>query len=117
MNNKLSPEQSGQLYEVEPNHLLTKEYPNLYIIPMLHNVDLHKTENVPLVAINFSTDNIYLSKGEIMGFMQSQYLDISEIMTEVSMGPSPISLEEGDDTEDPQKQSKEDTFETMKKSL
>ena len=56
MNNNLSPEQSGQLYEVEPNYLLTNEYPNLYIIPMLCNVGLHKTENVPLVAINFLTE-------------------------------------------------------------
>ena len=68
INNNLSPEQSGHLYEIEPNYLLTNEYPNLCIIPMIHNVDLHKTENVPLVVINLLTDNIYLSKGEIMGF-------------------------------------------------
>ena len=71
VNNNLSPEQCGHLYEIVPNYLLTNEYPNLYIIPMIHNVDLHKTENVPLVVINISTDNIYLSEGEIMGFMQS----------------------------------------------
>ena len=53
VNNNLKPEQSGQLYEIEPNYLLTKEYPNLYIIPMIHNVDVHKIENVPLVVINF----------------------------------------------------------------
>ena len=62
VNNNLNPEQSGHLYEIEPNYLLTNEYPNLYIIPMIHNADLHKTENVPLVVINFLTDNIYLSK-------------------------------------------------------
>ena len=72
VNNNLSPEQSGHLYEIEPNYLLTNEYPNLCIIPMIHNVDLQRTENVPLVVINFLTDSIYLSKGEIMGFMQSQ---------------------------------------------
>ena len=52
INNNLSPKQSGQLYEIEPNYLLTNEYPNLYIIPMIHNVDIHKTENVPLAVIN-----------------------------------------------------------------
>ena len=52
-NNNLKPEQSRQLYEIEPNYLLTEEYPNLYIIPMIHNVDVHKTENVLLVVINF----------------------------------------------------------------
>ena len=71
VNNNLNPEQSGQLYEIEPNYLLTNEYPNLCIIPMIHNVDIHKTEDVPLVVINLSTDSVYLSKGEIIGFMQS----------------------------------------------
>ena len=61
VNNNLKPELSGQLYEIEPNYLLTEEYPNLYIIPMMHNVDVHKTENVPLVVINFLTDSVYLS--------------------------------------------------------
>ena len=67
VNNNLNPEQSGQLYEIEPNYLLTNENPNLYIIPMIHNVDIHKTEDVPLVVVNVSTDSVYLSKGEIMG--------------------------------------------------
>ena len=57
---------------------------------MIHNVDLHKTENVPLVVINFLTNGIYLSKGEIMGFMQNQALDTSEIVTETSTEPSPF---------------------------
>ena len=53
VNNNLSQEQSGHLYEIKPNYLLTNEYSNLCIIPMKHNVDLHKTRNVPLVVINF----------------------------------------------------------------
>ena len=100
MNNNLTQEQSGHLYENEPNYLLTNEYPNLYIVPTIHNVDLNKSENVLLVVINFSADNIYLPKGEIMGFMQSQSLDISEIVTETSTEPSSISLDEDDDTEE-----------------
>ena len=74
VSNDLKPEQSGYLYQIEPNYLLTEEYPNLYIIPMIHNVDIHKTEDIPLVVINFLTDSVYLSKGEIMGFMQNQLL-------------------------------------------
>ena len=70
------------------------------IVPIIHNVDLHKSENVPLVVINILTDNIYLLKGEIMGFMQCQSLDISEIITETSTEPSSISLDENDDTEE-----------------
>ena len=33
VDNSLSPEQSGHLYEIKPNYLLTNEYPNLYVIP------------------------------------------------------------------------------------
>ena len=64
---------------------------------MIHNVDAHKTENVPLVVINLSSDEIYLSKGETMGFMQKSIIGyISEIMTETSTGPSPIIFEDDD---------------------
>ena len=63
---------------------------------MIHNVDVHKTENVPLVVINFSCDDVHLLKGDTMGYMQNQLLDISEIMTETSTEPSPIISEEDD---------------------
>ena len=102
--NNLRPEQSGQMYEIEPHYFLTEEYPNLYIIPMMHNVDIHKTEKVPLVVINFLTDNIYLLKQEIMGFMQDQSLNISKVVAETSTEPSPILLEEDDDIEGLQEQ-------------
>ena len=92
----LEPDQSGQIYEVEPSQCLIEEYPNLCIIPMIHNVEVHKTENVPLVVINLSNDDVYLLKGEVMGFMQNQSLDKSEIVTETSMEPSPIELEDED---------------------
>ena len=36
VNNDLEPKQSGQIYEIEPNYFLTEEYPNLYIVPMIH---------------------------------------------------------------------------------
>ena len=46
--NNLEPEQSGQIYEVEPGQCLIEEYPNLCIIPMIHNVDVHKTKECTL---------------------------------------------------------------------
>ena len=52
-----------------------------------------------------------------MGFMQSQSLDISEIMTETSTEPSPILLEEDYDTEGYDKQKKETTFENTKREF
>ena len=95
--NNLEPDQSGHIYEIEPNQYLNEEYPNLCIIPMIHNVDVHKTENVPLVIINLSNDDVYLLNAEIMGFMQNQSLDISEIVTETSTEPLPIILEDDDE--------------------
>ena len=92
--NNLVPNQSGYIYVIEPNCNLYEKYPNLCVICMIHNVDVHKTENVPLVVINLSSDEIYLSKGRTMGFMQNQSLDISEIMTETSTEPSPIIFED-----------------------
>ena len=117
VNNDLEPKQSGQIYEIEPNYFLTEEYPNLYIVPMIHNVDVHKTENVPLVVINFLADDISLLKGEIMGFMQNQSLDISEIVTETSMEPSPILLEEDNDIEVLQDQKEEIVSESKEKKF
>ena len=47
VNSNLEPEQSGQIYEIEPSCSLSEEYPNLYIVPMMHNADIYKTESVP----------------------------------------------------------------------
>ena len=44
-------------------------------------------------------DDISLSKGEIMGLLQNQSLDVSEIMTETSTELSPIVKEEDNVTE------------------
>ena len=82
------------MYEIEPCGILNEKHPNLCVIPMIHNVDIHKTEHIPLVVINFASDEIYLLKGETMGYMQIQSLDISEIMTETSTEPSSIILED-----------------------
>ena len=114
--NNLDPDQSGYIYEIEPSHNLCEKYPNLCVIPMIHNVDVHKTENVPLVVINLSSDEIYLLKGETMGFMENQSLDISEIMTETSTEPSPIIFED-DDKEILYKQEGEINKENMEKNL
>ena len=93
--NNLDPDQSGYSYKIEPNHNLFEKYPNLCVIPMIHNVDVHKTENVPMVVINLSSDEVYLLKGETIGFMQNQSLDISKIRTGTSTEPSPIIFEDG----------------------
>ena len=104
VNSNLEPKQSGHIYEVKPSIVLSQKYPNVYIVPMIHNVDTYITESVPMVLINFSVDDILFSKGVIMGFLQNQSLDISEIMTETSTEPSPIIIEEDNVTEVSQEQ-------------
>ena len=94
--NNLDPKQSGSLYEIEPCDILKDKYPDLCVIPMIHNVDVHRTEHLPLVVINLASDDAYLSKGETMGFMQKQSFEISEIMTETSTEPSSLIYEEDD---------------------
>ena len=44
--------------------MILDKNPNLWIIPMMHNIDVHRTEYLPLVVINLSPDDISLLKGE-----------------------------------------------------
>ena len=87
VNSELKPEQTGQVYEVQPNEVLSEKYPNIHIVPMIHNVDTYIPDTVPMVLMNFSIDDVSISKGEIVGFLQSQPIDISEIRTETSTEP------------------------------
>ena len=104
VNSDLKPEQSGQMYEVKPSTALSEKYPNVYIVPMIHNVDTYITDNVPMVIINFSIEDVSFSKGEVIGFLQSQPIDILEIMTETSIEPSPIGIGEDNVAEVSQEQ-------------
>ena len=74
--------------------MLSEKYPNVYSVPMIHNVDTYITNNVPMVIINFSIEDVSFSKGEVIGFLQSRPIDILEIMTETSIEPSPIGIGE-----------------------
>ena len=103
---ELGPEQTGHMYEVQPNGELSDKYPNMYVVPMIHNVDTYVPDTVPMVVINFSFEDILISKGEIMGFLQSQFIDISEIRTETSTEPSPIIIGEDKDISQDQEEKK-----------
>ena len=90
MDSPLTKEQSAYLYGIKTNHLLMNEQPKLYIIPTIHKVDVYKPDSVPFVAVYLSLDSIYLPKGDVMGFMHCQSLDVSEIVTETSTEPSTV---------------------------
>ena len=116
IHNNFDPNQSGSLYEIEPCGTLNEKYPNLCVIPMIHNVDVHRTEHLPLVVINFASDDINPSNGETMGFMQIQSIDISEIMTETSTEPLSVMYED-DDKEVLNKQEGEIKKESLEKKF
>ena len=61
---------------------------------MIHNVYVHRTEHLPLVVINFATDDANLLKGETVGFMHILPLEISEIIMETSTEPSSLIYED-----------------------
>ena len=73
----------NQVYEVKPNLLLTNEYPNLVVLPMLHVVQREKHDNIPVALINLNEDEkIFLKKGEILGYLESSPIEITEIVKE-----------------------------------
>ena len=116
IHNDLDPKQSGSLYEIRPNDKLVEKYPNLCIIPMIHNVDVHRNEYLPLVVLNFAIDDINLTKGESMGYMSIQSLEISEIITETSTESLSLMCED-DETKVLDKQGKIDKEEKVEKKF
>ena len=66
--NNLGPHQSGSLYEMVPNDTMKNKHPNVCIIPMIHNVDVHRMDHLPLVIINLATDDIAFLRGRGNGF-------------------------------------------------
>ena len=75
--------QENQVYEVKPNILLTNEYPNLIVFPMLHLVRKEKYKTIPVALINLNEDDtIFLKKGEILGCLEPSPIEVTEIIQE-----------------------------------
>ena len=115
IHNDLNPIQNRSLYEIEPNEVIIEKYPNLCVIPMIHNMDVLRTGHLPLVVINFAMDDIKLLKGESMGYMSIQPIEISEIMTETSTEPSSLVCE--DDEKEVLNMQEEDCVKAEKKFI
>ena len=78
----LEEEDMGQIFNIRPNDLLSDEYPQLQIIPSIHKIDSINNNLTPFLMINLGEDSVYLRKGHVVGFLESECIDISEIMTE-----------------------------------
>ena len=75
----------GGLHKVVPNFLLSDEYPELVLIPMVHNVELTKIECIPYILLNLSEEAIFLRKGKILGHLEKEDITIEEITTETML--------------------------------
>ena len=75
----------GGLHKVVPNFLLSDEYPELVLIPTVHNVEVTKTECIPYVLLNLSEEAMFLRKGEILRHLEREDIIIEEITTETML--------------------------------
>ena len=72
----------GGLYKVVPNFLLSDEYPELVLIPTVHNVEITEMQCIPYILLNFSKEEIFLRKGEILRYLEKEDITVEEITTE-----------------------------------
>ena len=82
----------GGLYKVVPNFLLSDEYPELVLIPTVHNVEITKIECIPYVLLNLSEEEIFLRKGEILGHLEKEDITVEEITTETMFQSENVEL-------------------------
>ena len=73
----------GKFYNVRANSSLEDEYPQLQIVPTLHKVDDTNTTLIPFVMINLGEDYIFLPKGQVVGFLEVECIDVSEIELDI----------------------------------
>ena len=84
VNSSIQQYDVGQVYNVRANSLLEDEYPQLQIIPTLHKVDDTNQTLIPFVMVNLGEDHVFLPKGQVVGFLDPECIDISEIELDVA---------------------------------
>ena len=92
----------GGLHKVVPNFLLSDEYPELVLIPTVHNVEITKIECIPYILLNLSEEAIFLRKGEMLRHSEKEDITIEEITTETMLQNRDMESEKlncGDSTE------------------
>ena len=84
VNSSVHQNDIGQFYNVRANSLLDDECPQLQIVPTLHKVDNASTTLIPFVMINLGEDYIFLPKGQVVGFLDAECIDVSEIELDIA---------------------------------
>ena len=82
----------GGLYKVVPNFLLSDEYPELVLIPTVHNVEITETQCIPYILLNLSKEEIFLRKGEILRHLEKEDITVEEITTETMFQSENVEL-------------------------
>ena len=84
VNSSVHQNDIGQFYNVRANSLLDDEYPQLQIIPTLHKADNTNSTLIPFAMINLGEDYIFLPKGQVVGFLDPECIDVSEIELDIA---------------------------------
>ena len=84
VNSSVHQNDIGQFYNVRTNSLLENEYPQLQIIATLHKVDDTNTTLIPFVMVNLGEDFVFLPKGQVVGFLDAECIDVSEIKLDIA---------------------------------
>ena len=84
VNSSVHQNDIGQFYNVRANSLLEDEYPQLQIVPTLHKVDNTTTTLIPFVMIKLGEDYVFLPKGRVVGFLDAECIDVSEIKRDIA---------------------------------
>ena len=87
LNVKVSPQElkDQHICEVQISNYLQQEHPNLQMVPTIHKIDKVSPEEIPFTVVNISTEEVYIDKGEIMGYLTPQEIDISEVQVEATL--------------------------------
>ena len=72
--------------------MLSDEYPELVLIPTIHNVDISETQCIPYVLLNLSEEEIFLRKGEILRHLEKEEITVEEITTETMLQGEDMEL-------------------------
>ena len=60
------------------------QYLQLQIIPTLHKVDDTNHNLIPFVMVNLGEDPIFLPKSQVVGFLDLECIDVSEIELDIT---------------------------------
>ena len=85
----------GGLYKVVPNFLLSDEYPELFLIPTVHNVEITETQCIPYILLNLSEEEIFLRKvRNTQTHLEKEDITVKEITTETMFQSENVELTE-----------------------